>query len=288
MQHSLALNLNTSTTSSTAPIHSSGLLSPAELEELDARIASNADKWLVDNAPKLKERAKIDREPKRATGRKPKSIDNPFFGFVGCTTDWGRYPAFALDTIEGIARLDWHDRVIGVGGKSMPLSVRNLVVILESLPVVTNEAVEDLLQLGDRHARRYLKAIELIIPWMMSERPRSLYREMEGIESEPKPCTWDDQEDLAKPSVEELAKLHYDLRTLTQYKSAEEYDAEEEMGSVSAGNVIAIKARQQHPKKHEVLSLLAKKTPVKAIERETNVPPKTIRKWRDEVFALAA
>lgn len=288
MQHALVLNLTARTPTSTIPLHSSRLLSPSELEALDARIASNADKWLVDNAPKLKEKAKIDREPKRATGRKPKSIDNPFFGFIGCTTDWGRYPAFALDTIEGIAQLDWHDRAIGVGGKSMPLSVRNLVVILESLPVVTNVAVEDLLQLGDRHARRYVKAIELIIPWMMSERPRSLYREMEGIESEPKPCAWEDQDELVMPSAEALAQLHYDLRTLTQHKSAEEYEAEEAIGCATTGNIVAITTRQQHPKKCEVLLLLAKETPIKAIGRETSVPPKTIRKWRDEAFALAA
>ncbi|AZO83697.1 hypothetical protein BOO88_10530 [Stutzerimonas stutzeri] len=288
MQHALALNSTTSTIHNTKPNSASNLLTSAELEALDARIAANADKWLLDNAPKLKEKARIDRAPKRATGRKPKSIDNPFFGFIGCTTYWGRYPVFALDTIEGVARFDWHDRPIGVGGKSMPLSVRDLAVILESLAIVTTEAVMDILQLGDRHATRYVKAIELIIPWMMSERPRLLYREMEGIESEPKPCAWEDQDELIVPSAEELAQLHYDLRTLTQFKSAEEYEADEAIGFAPTSNVVAITARQQHPKKCEVLSLLAKQIPIKAIERETSVSPKTIRKWRDEAFVLAA
>jgi hypothetical protein len=288
MQHALALNLTTSTASNINASSFSRLLSPAELEALDARVASNADKWLVDNAPKTNAKVEMDLAPKNSTGRKPKSIDNPFFGFIGCTTYWGRYPAFASDAMEGVARLDWHDRPVGVGGKSMPLSVRNLAVILESLPDVTTESVMELLRLGARHARRYVKAIELIMPWIMVCRPQSLCREMEGIESDPKPCAWEDQGALLKPNADELDKLHYDLRTLTQYKSAEEYEAEEVFGSVPMGNVVAITSRLQHPKKYEVLSLLAKGTSIKGIERETHVPPKTIRKWRDEVFALAA
>ncbi|WP_095052149.1 hypothetical protein [Pseudomonas sp. Irchel s3b2] len=288
MQHALTLNLTSSTADTISLARSPRLLSPAELDALDARIASNADNWLADNAPKPNTKAKTDLEPKRATGRKPKSINNPFFGFIGCTTYWGRYPAFASDVIEGVARLDWHDRPVGVGGKSMPLSVRDLTVILESLPDVTTESVMELLRLGARHARRYVKAIELIMPWMMVSRPRSLCREMEGIDSDPTPCAWKDQDALLKPSAEELAKLHYDLRTLTQYKSAEEYETEEAIGSAFTGDVVAKTSRQQHSKKYEVLSLLAKGTPIKAIERETRVQPKTIRKWRNEVFALAA
>ncbi len=284
MQHSLASESPTNTTATCKSLPTSNLLSPSELEALNARIAANADQWLADNAPKT--RTRTPRRPKGERGRKRKVIENPFYGFIGCTTYWGRYPVFALDSIEGIARLDWHDRAIDVGGKSMPLSVRNLVVILESLPVVTNEGVEDFLQLGERHARRYVKAFELIVPRMMESRPRSLINEMDGIEPEPKACEWDDWDDLCKPSVEELAKLHYDLRTLTEYKTAEEYE-EEYPTHLAIAPVVAFPVRhqqqRQNPKRQDVMRMLAQGMAVKAIERGTGVSAKTIRKWRDEM-----
>ncbi|KMM91303.1 hypothetical protein [Pseudomonas lundensis] len=284
MSHASAFKSPTITTATSKSL--SDLLSPAELEALNVRIAANADQWLVDNAPKT--RTKAPRKPKSERGRKPKMIENPFYGFIGCTTYWGRYPAFAMDIIEGIARLDWYDRPAGIGGKSMPLSVRKLVVTLESLQVVSNEGVEDLLQLGERHARRYVKAIEMIVPRMMESRPRSLINEMDGIEPEPKACEWDDWDDLCKPSAEELAKLHDDLRTLTEFKTAEEYEAEYPTHPAPA-NVVALPVRHkhqnrhQHPKKLDVLEMLAQGVAVKAIERDTAVSAKTIRKWRDEM-----
>ena len=283
MQHTLASKSLTNTTATSKSLSISDLLSPAELEALSARISANADQWLADHAPKTK--TKAPRTPKSQGGRKRKLIENPFYGFIGCTTYWGRYPVFALDIIEGVARLDWHDRTIGAGGKSMPLSVRNLVVIIESLSVVTNIAVEDLLQLGERHARRYVKAIELIVPWMMESRPQSLINEMEGIEPEPKACEWDDRDELCKPSVEELTKLHYDLRTFTEFRTEEEYEAEYPTHPATT-NVVALPPCHQHPKRLNVLTMLAQGVAVKAIERDIGVTAKTIRKWRDEMQTI--
>ncbi|EWC42103.1 helix-turn-helix domain-containing protein [Stutzerimonas stutzeri] len=282
MPYPLALNSPTAT----EPTPALNLLSQAELEALDAQISANADKWLAENAPMTK--SKIERKPKSNRGAKPKVIENPFYGFIGCTTHWDRYPVFAESIIEGVARLDWHDRPDGKGGKSMPLSVLNLAVILESLPVISNEAVEDLLQLGERHARRYFKAIQLIIPSMMESRPQSLINEMEGIEPEPKPCEWEDWDEARTPSAEELAKLHHDLRTLTEYRTAEEYEADYPTQPstgviVSLSNHHTLQHRKQHPSKAEVLGMLAQGQSVKAIERETGVSAKTIRKWRDEL-----
>lgn len=269
-------------TKSNAPNSSTtDLLTQSELESIDARIAANANKWLKENAPTAK--PKIPRSPKRTCGRKSKMIPNPFFGYIGCFTYWKRYPVFALDVIEGVARLDWNDRLIGVGGKSMPLSVRNIVVILEHLPIVTNETVEDLLQLGERHSRRYVKAIELIIPRMMECRPRSLLNEMEGIEPEQNACEWEDGNELGTPSPEELAKLYHDLRTLTQYKTAEEYETELEYRT-PAPPMTALPRRQQHPKKDQVMQMLADGVKPIFINRETGVCPKTIRKWRDDML----
>jgi hypothetical protein len=261
---------------------STNLLSLAELEALNARIAANADQWLADNAPKT--RTKTPRKPKSERGRKPKMIENPFYGVIGCTTYWGRYPVFAASIIEGVARLDWHNRPIGKGGKSMPLSVRNLAMILESLPFITNETVEDLLQLEERHARRYFKAVQLIIPSMMESRPRPLINEMDGVEPEPKACEWEDCDEVCVPSAEELEKLHHDLRTLTEYKTAEEYEVEYPTYPTTATVVaFSVRPQHQHPKKQEVLRMLAQGMAVKAIERDTGVSAKTIRKWRDEM-----
>ncbi|WP_223457116.1 helix-turn-helix domain-containing protein [Pseudomonas sp. A-R-26] len=264
----------------------SDLLSSAGLEALNARIAANADQWLADNAPITK--IKLTRTPKATSGRKPTMIENPFFGYIGCMTYWGRYPEFALDIIEGVARLDWHNRPIGKGGKSMPLSVRNLVVILEYLQLVTNEAVEDLLQLRSRHARRYVKAIELIIPSMMECRPRSLINEMDGIESEPKACEWDDSDDLYTPNAEELAKLHHDMRTFTEYATAEEYERDDVAKSNGYADVAALPARKQHPKRGEVMALLVQDVPKLQIERMTGVQRKTITKWQIQELTVAA
>lgn len=284
MSNPLVSKSPTSTTNTTAH-PSSSLLSPAELEALNARISANADQWLADHAPKTK--SKAERKPKSNRGRKPKMIENPFYGFIGCTTHWGRYPVFAESIIEGVARLDWHDRPDGKGGKSMPLSVRNLAVILESLPVISNETVEDLLQLEERQARRYFKAILLIVPSMMESRPQSLINEMDGIESEPKLCEWEDWDQACTPSAEELAKLHYDLRTLTEYKTAEEYEAEYPT-CLATVTVVAFPARhqRQHSKKQDVMRMLAQGMAVKVIERNTGISAKTIRKWRDEVQTM--
>lgn len=288
MRHAFALKLITDPTNNSKTPATPELLSPAELEALNTRFAANAKKWLIENAPAPK--TVSQRNLKNASGRKPKAIENPFYMYIGCMTDWGRYPVFALDIIEGIARLDWHGRAIGVGGKSTPLSVRRLAVILESLPVVTTDSVMDLLPLEARHASRYVKAMELIIPRMMECRPETLRNEMEGIEPEPKPCEWEDLDTLSAPSAEELAKLHYDLRTLTQFKSAEEYerDHEDELSGARFTKLIAFSVRKQHPKRHEVMGMLAQGLSQSEIERLTGVQRKTVRKWQAETLALVA
>lgn len=277
------MKLRTTTVSSTRPPN---LLSQQKLEALNARIATNADKWLGQQA--LKNKKKPDgpeQQLKSTSGRKPNVIENPFCGHIGPTTYWKRYPAFAMDIIEGAARLDWHDRPIGVGGKSMPLSVRNLVKILERLPVVSNATVEALLQLGERHARRYVKAIESIVPQMMQCCPKSLRNEMAGIEPEAKPCKWHDRDELLPPSTEELAKLHHDLRTYTEYKSAEAYEAEyeAELSGSSTSSVVAFPARKQHPKRAQALALLEDGMGVRAIARELKVSVNSVRSWKDSL-----
>lgn len=269
------------------------LLSVKELHALDSRIATNADRWLIKQIPTAEE----PRKQKSTRGTKPNSIANPFYGFIGWGTSWGRYPKFAMDIIEGIARLDWHDRPIDSDSKSTPLSVRNLATILEYLPLIHNEAIEDFLHLKPRHARRYFKAVKLIIPWMMKSRPSSLTHEMNGIlsESVAAPTTqthdWEDCDDANPPEPEVLEKLNYDLRTLTQFKSAEEYEAEYEAElnkNIAQPLIVEAQGRLAHPMKAKVMQMLRDGAQVKPIAKETKVDPKTIRKWKAEAAALEA
>lgn len=259
------------------------LLSQSDLQILNSQIATNADRWLKEKVQKNKDSSSnaVPVQAKRARGRTPTAIINPFYGFIGITTYWERYPAFALDIIEGIARLDWHDRPIGVGGKSMPLSVRSIAEIFEWLPIVTNDAVKVLLGLKEKHAGRYVRAIKLIVPYMLKSRPRSLYNDMEGIVPEPSPSAWQDSEDLIAPSPEALAKLHYDLRTLTQYKSAKAYEVEYEPAPADAHftNVIAF-PRIQHPKKGAALALLEQGLSLRAIAKELGISVNSVRSWQ--------
>lgn len=249
------------------------LLTDQQLDAMSTRMGANADQWLEKKLKPTKVRKpradKVNRRP-------PKVVANPFAGYLMNLDDYGRtYPLFAMDIIEGIARLDWHDREIGQGGISKPLSVRRIITILEWLPEITNKAVEDFLDLGERHARRYVKAAELAIPRMMKCRPDSLRYEMDGIEPPRKPCLWEDVDKLITPSPEELAKLHHDLRTFTEYATVEEY--ERQYPDMSVGAVVVAL-----PKRELVLQMLAEGKAVKAIEREAGISAKTIRRWRDE------
>lgn len=152
-------------------------LTPEQLDELDQRIGARAEALIA--ARQRTELYKVVKITKR--GRRARSIPNSFFSFIGYGTSYERYPSFAMDIVEGIARLDWNDRAAGSGGRSMPLSVRNIMVILESLPIISTAAVGELLALEQRHSQRYVKAVGLILPYMMGARPESLMYEMAAM-----------------------------------------------------------------------------------------------------------
>jgi hypothetical protein len=158
---------------------------------------------------------------KRGRGRPTKLINNLFHGFIGPTTDYGQYPIFALDILEGIARLDWHDRPIGSGGSSKPLSVKRLAAILAELEVVSAATVIAQYRLGLRQAQRYVKAIELAMPYLLKSRSDDLSHEMRYgfLKADTRVNDWEDR--LEPPSPETLAKLHHDLRTLGAESAAD-------------------------------------------------------------------
>ncbi|HAO74705.1 MAG TPA: hypothetical protein DCW62_06735 [Pseudomonas sp.] len=184
------------------------LLSSAALTELDNKIRRRAD-FLISiratSAPKPKAPAAptLARASKR--GRPARIITNPFAGLIGPATGFGRYSYFSSDIIEGIARLDWHDH--GPDDVSKPLSVRNLMLILEAVEVVTTATVGELLGIGTRHAQRYVKAIQLAIPFLMKSRPKRLINDMEGNLPIGLETIWEDT-DPVPPCPVDLAKLH--------------------------------------------------------------------------------
>lgn len=265
--------------------NTTALLSPAELKALDGRLAANADALLNKQRTKGKrDPQSAHQTPKATSGRKGKSIANPFYGYIGCTTLWGRYPRFAMDVVEGIARADWHDRTTKKAGKSMPLSVRKIMVLLESLSIITNYAAQECLHLRERHARRYVKAVELIIPRMMECRPKSLVNEMDGVEPEAGASDWED--DLTPPNPEALAKFQYDLRTLEGHEQLDiEYEIELNGGVMPSNVVTFLPPRKEHPKKAEALEMLESQASIKHVVRELGVSRNTVRKWQQELMA---
>ncbi|NWC38634.1 helix-turn-helix domain-containing protein [Pseudomonas tolaasii] len=194
------------------------LLTPEELAILDARIGANADALIAayeKNRPVIKVAAGGAGEGKR--GRPIKKFFNPFFRYLGPQSDYGRYPEFALNALTSIARMDWYGERKASAGKYMPLSVRKIMEVLERVETVTAWNVQDCLRLGKRQSQRYVKAVEMVIPLMMEARPKALIESMAGVERAWGEGVhhWSDVDDLAKPSAEELAKLHHDLRTLS-------------------------------------------------------------------------
>lgn len=204
------------------------MLNPEELQELSHRCKANADHLIAQRLAKNKSKSarsdscisnsKTANDNRR--GRPPTQVQNPFFGFLGATSPHERYPRFSADIMEGVARLDWHDRAIGHGGSSKPLSVRSLMLILENLEVITSSEVGNLLELQARHSQRYVKAIELAMPYLMKSRPPSLIYEMdlqddELVNAEHQRNRLDDapviESQAVTPTHEELAILRRDL-----------------------------------------------------------------------------
>lgn len=184
------------------------LLSSAELIELDNKIRHRTD-FLISirakNAPKPKAPAAPTPAKTSKRGRPAKIIINPFAGLIGPATGFGRYSYFSSEIIEGIARLDWHDH--GPDEVSKPLSVRNLMLILEAIEVVTTATVSELLGIGARHAQRYVKGVQLALPFLMKSRPRRLIDDMEGNLPVGLATFWDDTNPVP-PCPMDLAKLH--------------------------------------------------------------------------------
>lgn len=183
-------------------------LSQEELNRLDKAIGSHADKLISAHYKSLKNKPRIEdvEEPKTSNaGRKPTMLTNTVVEYIGKTTPYGLYPYWALDIIEGVARLDWDSKPSDSPLKSSPLSVRSLCTLLATFDELSTDTIEKFLGIGKRHAQRYLKACSLMMPHL----ERSTPKKSVSIQC----IQWLDLHDLI-PDPEQLAKLHYDMRDL--------------------------------------------------------------------------
>lgn len=130
------------------------LLTEQELDELRARIESNADKLIA-----AAHRTIMPPRDPDAPGKKPLSIENAVLPEMLEVLHAGEdnWPLWVDDVVQGIARLDWYRQ----GSRSVPLSGKKIVQCFAYLSTIDVYQISRLLQVGERQARRYLKACEL-------------------------------------------------------------------------------------------------------------------------------
>ncbi|MCD6005079.1 hypothetical protein K7H08_09570 [Halomonas sp. IOP_6] len=68
----------------------------------------------------------------------------------------------ASDILSGIANLDHHNQK----ERNIPLNKISLYVIFQELGVITTKEIKELLDVGDRQARKYVKACEIALPFL--------------------------------------------------------------------------------------------------------------------------
>lgn len=130
------------------------MLGPAELKELEARIAQSADRIIG----RVTKRLVKPRLP-NTTGPKPVVIQNciqpEMLDVLHAGEDY--WPLWVDDVLSGVSRLDWYRP----GERSVPLSVRNILKCFAYLDMIDVYGISHLLHVGKRQAQYYLKACEL-------------------------------------------------------------------------------------------------------------------------------
>lgn len=139
------------------------MLSPEEVKRLTNRLSLNADRIIE----KLESKTMAPATSKR--GRPGAFVVNTLQQcFQDCMNigegdamDNG-WPLWIDDVLSGVTRLDWYRQ----GERSIPLSNYNMRRILQSLPIITTRHIAGLLQIQERQAQRYMKAITLCYPFL--------------------------------------------------------------------------------------------------------------------------
>lgn len=106
-------------------------------------------------------------------GRRPEAFCNPFVGLRALLREdeeavraYG-YPAWLDDVLRGVANLDWYRTT----ARSIPLSVRHMLSILDQLPVITAAGVAALILVELRQAQRYVQAMRMAMPHLLAGVP---------------------------------------------------------------------------------------------------------------------
>ncbi len=131
------------------------MLTTAELNALDAKIAQSADRIIG----RVTRRLVKPRAP-NATGPKPVVIQNCIQPEMLDVLHAGEdnWPLWVDDVLSGVARLDWYRP----NERSIPLSAKNILRCFAYLDVIDVYSVSHLLHLGKRQATYYFKACQLV------------------------------------------------------------------------------------------------------------------------------
>lgn len=154
---------------------------PTELIQLHERLEERTRK-LEAKANRLTSKASQESKANQKRGRKPRTLLNPLAGFLSyyrlhsSAELYNGYPIWLDDVLQGISRLDWYRP----DERSIPLSVKSLLRILDALPVISTDNIAALLLVEERQARRYLKAVELAMPFLLKGIPESMRSYLQG------------------------------------------------------------------------------------------------------------
>lgn len=152
-----------------------------ELIQLQERLEERS-RQLEAKAERLTSKSLMESNDTPKRGRKPKRQINPLAGVLNyyrqpCRAGFSRgYPLWLDDVLQGVARLDWYR----TGARSIPLSVKTLLRILDALPVISTSNIAAMLLIEERQARRYLKATELAMPLLLKGIPDEVKSYLQG------------------------------------------------------------------------------------------------------------
>lgn len=127
--------------------------------------------YSIDEMPSLKERlgkAGTDRirHYEKEGGKEPQSKRGKNVKNTVLAEMQGRKPSDPFcgvsDVIAGVSRLDHHSQA----HRNIPLSMNRMYAILQVMENITTEGVMSTLSLGERQARKYVRACEITIPFL--------------------------------------------------------------------------------------------------------------------------
>lgn len=130
------------------------MLTKEQIQTLDRRISSNADKIIKRVTSKL-----APKPNPKGLGRPAVSIPNIIQPEMLEVLHEGEdnWPLWVDDVVQGVARLDWYRN-----GHNVPLSTKNIVRCFAYLETIDAYQISHLLGIGLRQAQVYLKACQLV------------------------------------------------------------------------------------------------------------------------------